>query len=37
MSSNHCWSYFSLSRNRRSYTRVFPGLLIWYLIIGYPS
>nr|YP_009561506.1 RNA polymerase beta [Commiphora foliacea]QAT19594.1 RNA polymerase beta [Commiphora foliacea] len=28
--SNHRWSYFSLSRNRRSYTRFLSGPLIWY-------
>nr|YP_010039889.1 RNA polymerase beta' subunit [Mucuna pruriens]QOY46363.1 RNA polymerase beta' subunit [Mucuna pruriens] len=26
--SNQCWSYFFLSRNRRSYTRFLPGLFI---------
>ncbi|KAE8662859.1 DNA-directed RNA polymerase subunit beta' [Hibiscus syriacus] len=35
--SNHCWSYFSLPRNRRSYTRFFSGLLIRYPIIWYLS
>nr|QJD22371.1 RNA polymerase beta' subunit [Euphorbia smithii] len=30
--SNYCWSYFSLSRNRRSCTRVLPSLLRGYLI-----
>nr|ATI24745.1 RNA polymerase beta [Plukenetia volubilis] len=32
--SNYCWSYLSLSRNRRSYTRVLPSRLQWYRIIG---
>ncbi|GFP99133.1 DNA-directed RNA polymerase subunit beta', partial [Phtheirospermum japonicum] len=29
--SKHCWSYLSLSKNRRSYTGVFLSLFIWYL------